>query len=116
VREGIAMSEHSGDRWERIEQLEDPTNFEFKRTPHGKKIHIVGTGLPTSMLVRGGRASGKYGEGAEKALCGVVSQFMDVEDGEIPGPEEGVATEVCYRCNSQAWRIRNKGKFEEVPL
>lgn len=97
-----------------IDELRDPSNFEFMRTPHGSKIHIVGTGLPESMLVRGGRASGRYSDDAEKALCGVVSEFEPVDV--VPDEVNWVLDRVCTRCNRQAHRIRNKGKFEEIPL
>lgn len=97
-----------------ISELRDPSNFEFMETPHGSKIHIVGTGLPTSMLVLGGRAEGRYGDEDEKALCGVVADFDPADD--VPDDVNGVLDRVCTRCNRQAGYIRNRGKFSEVPL
>lgn len=104
----------STDGRDRIDELRDPENFEFMESPNGDKIHIVGTGLPTSMLVLGGRQEGRYDEDDEKALCGLVTDFEPVE--EIPQDVNGVLDRVCTRCNRQAGYIRNKGKFEEVPL
>lgn len=108
------MSEHAPDAAERASKLADPLNFEFMETPHGSKIHIVGTGLPTSALVLGKRTIDDIPDDAEKALCGVVSEFTPADD--IPDDVTGVIDRVCIRCNRHAWRIRDRGKFEEVPL
>jgi len=97
-----------------IDELRDPENFEFMESASGEKIHIVGTGIPTSMLVRGGRAQGEYDEDDQKALCGLVSDFEATD--EVPEDVNGVLERVCTRCNLQANKIRHKGKFKEVPL
>lgn len=100
---------------EQIKERRDPSNYEFGETEYGLKIHIVATGLPVSMLVRGGRASGDYGEGERKALCGHVADFETGVD--PPTTIDGALDEICTRCRHQASpRIANKGKFEEVPL
>jgi len=99
---------------DRISELRDPSNFEFMESPKGEKIHIVGTGLPISMLVLGGQSEGRYDDDDQKALCGLVSDFEPVDD--LPEDVNRVLDRVCTRCNRQAGYIRNKGKFEEVPL
>jgi hypothetical protein len=99
---------------DRLDELRDPSNFEFMKSENGEKIHIVGTGLPTSMLVHGGRAEGRYDDDDHKALCGLVSDFEPAD--EIFEDVNEVLDRVCTRCNRQAGYIRNKGKFKEVPL
>jgi len=99
---------------DRIDELRDPSNFEFGTTPQGEKIHIVGTGLPISMLVLGGQEAGEYGDDEQKALCGTVAEFDT--DVEVPDGVTDVLDQVCTRCNRQAGYIRNRGKFDEVPL
>lgn len=105
-------TEMDGDEYMR--QLRDPENFGFMESRTGNQIHIVGTGLPPSILVMGGQSSGRYDEGDEKALCGLVSEFEPAE--EVPDDVQGVLDRVCTKCNRQAGHIRNKGTFEEVPL
>lgn len=108
------MSEQSEAETDRISKLRDPSNFEFMRSPSGSKIHIVGTGLAPSLLAMGKKTSGDVPDGAEKALCGLVTTFEDVD--EMPEGVNDVLDAVCTRCNRQAGYIRNRGKFEEVPL
>jgi len=103
------------DGYKIMEELRNPENFEFARTPNGDKIHIVATGLSTkSMLLRGMQASGEAREVDQKALCGHVCEF---ETGvEPPEDVNEVLQEVCTLCNRQSGYIRNRGKFAEVPL
>lgn len=103
-------------RHERLRELRDPSNYEFGETPYGEKIHIVGTGLPPSMLVLGRQAEGTASEDADKALCGVVSEFENAED--VPGDPGDDLRRFCSRCSRQAAaeQLLDRGKFEEVPL
>lgn len=103
----------SGTDW--LEKRRDPENYEFGTTPHGEKTHIVGTGLPVSILTLGKQAAGDVPDGSDKALCGVVAEF----DTSVEPPEDvaEVLDKVCISCNRQAQtKIANSGKFEEVPL
>lgn len=97
-----------------MDELEDPSNYEFMVTPTGGQIHIVGTGLPTSMLVRGGREEGRYSEDEQKALCGVVSEFSPTDT--VPTEFDEVVNQVCTQCRYQSEYIHDKGKFKNIPL
>lgn len=97
-----------------LEELHDPSNFEFMESPSGDKIHIVGTGLSPSMLVRGGRAQGVYSHDDQKALCGLVTDFTATD--KSLNDVNDVINHVCERCAKQSGYIRDKGKFEDIPL
>lgn len=110
----MPSEESDGEVQQMFDELDDPSNYEFMETPNGEKVHIVGTGLPTSILVRGGRAMGDYGPEDEKAICGTVSAFQSAED--VPTEIDEAMDRICTRCVRQSYRIRGRGKFSEVPL
>jgi len=103
---------------DRLRDLRDPENYEFQETPHGEKIHIVATGLPPSMLVRGRQADGTASEDADKALCGTVSDYAAVPDEELPADEGDDLRRFCSRCirHAAAKQLLDVGKFEDRPL
>jgi hypothetical protein len=114
----VRITDETDDTHDHLRRLRDPSNYEFKATPHGEKLHIVGVGLPPSILVRGRQAEGSASAGADIALCGTVSEFEDVPDEEIPADPEDDLSRFCLRCSRQASakHLLNRGKFEDRPL
>lgn len=102
--------------FDRLQELRDPSNYEFREAPAGDKIHIVATGFPPSMLVRGRQAEGTASDDAEKSLCGVVTEFEEAAD--VPSDPGDDLRRFCSRCVRQASakQLLDRGKFEDVPL
>ena len=97
-----------------LQQLRDPTNFEFGESSGGDQLHIVATGVSPAVFAELQRKPPAPGTDEQKAICGVLSEF----DTSVSPPTtiQGVIESVCSRCISHSHKIQNKGKFSEVTL